>query len=224
MNTDPRENRAKFRLPLPVTIGCGVILGILTLCACISGSTYYNINKEGVTLETQMTADYKNCQAALTKYYTETQNTLNIAGANSKAIKDIVLAMETGHYGNKSQIQQQNNQLYIDIRTAYPNLGSVSEIYSRAVNVMTGTFDDYTNIGGKLRDEVARYDRWRKANIFTKPFISVMGFPSDSLETDNGGRDQHFSQDAYHDMLRVIMDANSIKSYQNGELQALPTP
>jgi hypothetical protein len=219
-NPNPRP---VWRRPIPLALLTIVVLVVVLGLAYVMEMSA--ITREGTRRETQLRAEYLICQARLSQYYTNGENSLQIASQNAQQIKSIMTDVASGKYGDAQKLADPHNQVYLAIVQSYPNVGSVSDAYKAAQSVLVGSYNDYTEENQKLWTMLSDYDNWRTGGWIQSPLIARAGFPSNRLVAVDGGQVFYGAQ-AEAQMWKIVANPSVAQSYRSGNLQpiAFPTP
>jgi len=192
---------------------CGV-LAVAILLLVAHQAIMASISSDEIDMNTQFAA----CQRALGKYYQDSEAALGIAKENSKDLITIINAVATrqpamvGGTGNVPGLNSINNQVYVQLANAYPNVGNVSYFYKQAEAIMIGYYDNYSATGQDMSIMIGRFNKDRKG------FWGFLygGFPDDTLTAQVGTEQPVYGKAAFALMSEVITNQAVTTSYDKG--------
>lgn len=204
-------------------IGKYVLFGSLALLALVLllfVHAWIQIGADGNQKETNLSNEGRKAQQALSQYYVDGANAIHLANSNTEALDKIMRDVVVGRYGGPSQLAQPNNGVYVALQQAYPNLGTVTQLYQEAENVLIGKFDNWGEENTLLWQARGDFLVWLNDPV-GGVFARAEGYPNSLLEF--AGKS---GQAALDEMGTVVLDPQTRSSYQNGTLepQAFPTP
>jgi hypothetical protein len=212
-----RQYQRGASLFMPWQIGVALLLLIAGVTGLINWNAHVTANQK----ENALNREYKTCWVMLGQYYTDAENALGIAQSNTNALDKIVKDVALGNNARYTNLplNNPNNQVYLDIQRAYPDLHSVSDVYKEAGAVMFGDFQNYSAETQKLQSMIEDFENYRTG--FDAVFLS--GYPDYLLAADNGSEIVH-GQQAEDQMSKIITNARVAASYQSGHTQSIPFP
>jgi hypothetical protein len=192
-----------------------VIVGIFS--AVVRFSTELTANSD----ETALNREYATCWLKLGNYYTDAENALHLASANTKALTTIISAVALGNNAKYTALPINNpsNQIYVDIQRAYPDLHTAADAYNLAGAVMLGDFQNYSAETQVLLAKIENFDNLRYGA--TGMFIS--DYPNHILRADTG-HGIAYGLDAETQMSTIITNAKVAQSYSAGHTQSIQFP
>lgn len=201
----------------------GVVAGvvIIALFAVIGlFSTFNTVQKEGVNWETQLNAQYLANQNELSSYVSGFYEQLGVADRKSEKLNEILVEAVKGRYEGHTSAQPGQGQLFSAITEAYPDLTANLNVYDKIVDYITGGREAYKSKQDKLLDMLGRYDNWRQSGLVHSRVVSMVGYPSNSLEARIGNNVTH-GEDARNQMYRIVLTDAAVDAYETGTMDPL---
>ena len=200
-------------------IGFGV-LGIGVLFLLFGMAQASSIDKEGVRLETQMTAQYLDNQNELAAFTNGFYELIGVADLKVEALDRVLENAVRGRYDDGTSIAADplggnNPQLISAMVEAYPDLGGLDS-YDEIIDYVAAGREAFKNEQSKLLDQIRAYDTWSESGIFKPMMIDFLGFPSDTLRAQIG--EEFVTGDEALEQMRIIVTTGSVsQAFETGE-------
>lgn len=197
-----------------------LVLGFLGL----SVLSYANgLRNEGIQRETQLRAQYLSNQNYLSAFISGFYEQISVATAAGDALDEILLDAVKGRYDEGGF--EVGSSIFTAIVEAYPEAGvaELMENWGKVQDYIVAQRAGYRNIQDKLLDMLREYDLWRQTGIFRHMFVSMLGFPSDTLVAQVGDT-KLTGQDALDKMYQIVLTSEAVDAYEDGEMDPLEVP
>lgn len=202
-------------------LGTVITLAIVVMLAFVAFVLYGNFNsiqKEMVSKENSLNAQYQDNQNELSTYIVTIKESMGVANKNTEALDEVLSNAIKGRY--ESDNASTDGQLFSAMVEAYPELGNVSTSYEQIQNSIVGGREAYKNKQTKLLDMLRDYDTWRNSGLVRSQMVKFIGAPSENLVA-RIGTDQWTGKDALNKMYQIVLVEDAKESYSTGELQPL---
>lgn len=201
----------------------GVILALVLGIGLYAVSVYTSVRNDGRHEELQLTAKYKATMASYGQDRLAFTDSLGIAREKRDAMDKILVDAISGRYNKPGAAQVDNGKLFSAVREAYPDLSGLN-IYDKIVDFIGKMRNKFAQDQAEIAKMVAHYNEWRTTGSFLHPwFVTMVGFPSDSLEVNVGGK-IYRGQSALDMMSRPIVGNDTNQIFDTGVDQPNFTP
>lgn len=201
-----------------IALGIGLAL-LFVLASCIG--TYVSTRNDGINQELALTRQYKDMMAGYGTFRTTAMDQLNIAREKRDAIDSILKDVMEGRAYVKKDGSVDSSALVLAITEKYPDLTGLN-IYDQVLTTVQAGRTRFAKDQRKLSDQVRSYNDWRSTGGLLHPVIvSLVGFPSTSLEVRIGNNPPLTGQAALDKMSEVIITKDTQDIFNNGQDQGL---
>lgn len=208
------------KLALAVIGGFVAVVMLVVVSVFVS---FNNTQKQGVDLETQLTAQYLDNQNELSSYISGFYETIGVADRKSEKLETILVEAVKGRYDGKTSAQPGNGQLFSAIVEAYPDLAAL-DTYDKVVDYISAGREAYKQKQTKLLDMLRNYDKWRNSGLVKKQMVAMVGFPSENLKAQIGTEIKR-GRDAEDQMYLIVTTSDTKTAYETGTMDPLtPEP
>lgn len=186
-------------------------------------STLNSYQKDGVSQETALSAQYLDNQNELSSYIATFYETIGVANLKSDKMDKILTDAVKGRYDGKTSAQPGQGQLFSAIVEAYPDIQNAMGIYDKIVDFIRAGREAFKQKQTKLLSMLQTYDNWRQSGLIRPAVLRVMGFPSDALEARIGSNVKRGAA-ARDQMYLIVLTGDALKAYETGRQDPLPIP
>jgi hypothetical protein len=186
-----------------------------------AAGVYTDVRNVGTKKELQLTGFSKKMMANYDQGRSRILDELGVAGEKRDAIDKILKdAIEARRFAGSGGAVDRNAFISA-VKEAYPDT-SGTNIYDKIADDVIVMRKQFAADQAQLADEVQSYNTWRKTGgLFHPLFVSIIGYPSDSLEFTVNGH-AYKGPDALDKMSRVIITNESGQIFDSGQDQRLP--
>lgn len=217
------DNTSSFPVPKKWLIAGGIVLAVILIFVVWPLASMSSTKSTGVDKETALSALYRDNQNYLSSYIAGFYEQTGVAQAKADKLNAILLDAVKGRYDGHTSAQPGNGQLFGAIQEAYPDLTALN-IYDKIVNYIQAGRAGFRDRQSALLDKLRDYDKWRKSGLFHPMWVSLAGFPSDSLEARVNGQPTLTGAAAEDKMKQLVLVGQASQSYQTGTDQILTVP
>jgi len=194
----------------------GVVLGVLILGLIINWAWGNSVTNAGNKKEATLSSAYPDAQNTLSDCEVKTTQAANVVGAQSAAVKGILVDAVKGRYDQPSSPQVDSGKLFSAIAEAYPDLTQVSQAYRDMLTVVTGCRTDFRGAQSKLLDQLRDFEAWRNGSWGARHYGK--NFPNNNLVARVGNDVPLRGQSAEDKMYQIVLTSSAVKEYQTGQL------
>ena len=211
-----------MKLSTAAISGLIVATCVLVVALVIGFSLYGYVNAlrtEGITQETQLTAQYLSNQNNLSSYVSGFYEQMGIVQYKSEKLDQILTDYAKGRsFGGNGQPEGQ--ALINAVHEAVPDLKGL-DIADRMIDYVQTGRESYKTIQDKFLDMLRAYDRWR-ADGFVQSYIvkNFLGIPSDRLEARIGTAVTRGTA-ARDQMFQIVLAPQAAQAYTTGQMAPL---
>lgn len=203
-------------------IGVGAFFAVIVI-AVVSLFGYYNsVRNEGIEKENALEAQYQVNQNELSTYVVSIQESLGVADKGSSKLQTVLAEAVKGRYDGKMQ-PGTGGAMFSAISEAYPDLTATTQAYAKVQDQVTSGRTAYKNQQNKLLDQIRAYENWSQQGAIKHIFVSMIGFPSPTLEARVGDT-TYTGAEALRKMKQIVLTDDAITSYETGKTGPIIAP
>lgn len=177
--------------------------------------SYVNsVRNEGIRIESELNATYKDSMAELSSYTQKVQESLGVAELGTGRVQEILVEAVKGRYDGKMEPGTEGS-MFSAIQEAYPDLTATSETYSKIQTLVEVGRDSFKNRQMIMSSRIANYETWKKTGLLRSTVVNMLGFPSDDLKVTIGDA-TYKGEDALDKMNEVIMSTEALGDFESG--------
>jgi hypothetical protein len=211
------ESLAKPKVITAIAAAAISVLGL----AIILGA--YVSTRNGVAdRETNLNAQYTDCQNTLSSYTASIKEALGVANASSAALNTVLTDVVKGRYETGSTANPSGGSAFSAIIESYPDLSGVTINFQ---NVQTAIFagrDAFKNCNTMLVDKIRDFDLYQRRGLITPLMVNIVGAPTNGLEARKG-ETILTGQAALAQMKDLPMTSEATKTYDTGIDEGIDT-
>jgi hypothetical protein len=213
---------------MALTAGKKVLIGVgatLTAIVIAIGSLYgyYNsVRNEGISLENGLEAQYRTNQNELSTYSLSVLESLGVADKATTKQKEIIVEAIKGRYDGNME-PGTGGAYFSSITEAYPEQTGTTEAYGKVQDQIVAGRNAYKNQQNKLLDQIRAYENWAQQGGVRHIFVSMIGFPSPTLEATVGDN-TYTGAEALKYMKRLVLTEDTATAYETGKTAPLIVP
>lgn len=203
-------------------ISIGVVLVLIVIGAVSLFAGINSNQRQGVQLETALSAQYLDNQNELSSYVSTVDETLGVADRASAKADAIIADAVKGRYVNGSNAKPVGGSVFSAISEAYPNIKFTTALYAKVQDAIIAGRQGYKDKQSKLLDMLRNYDSWRNSGLFHSMLVKWAGIPSSNLRAQIGN-DIVTGPSAEDRMYRIVLASQALNSYETGKMQPINT-
>lgn len=193
----------------------GVIAAIAIIIVVSIIGMYTSVRNEGRHEELALTATYKAVMVSYGQDRLSFTDQIGIAREKRDAMDKILVDAVAGRYNKDGSPQVDSGKFFSAITEAYPDISGVN-IYDKILEFVTKMRNKFATDQTQIQEAIQKYDEWRTTGSLLHPwFVSMCGFPSDSLEVIVNGKTVR-GQEALDMMKRPIVGNDTNRIFDNG--------
>jgi len=200
-------------------IGCG---GLIVLLLIVAGGFYgwFNgLQKDAVTQENALNAQYLDNQNYLSSYISGFYEMVGVANVKSDKMDQILTDAVKGRYGKNGFSAQ--GAFFSAVKEAYPDLAGLN-VFDKITDYVAAKREGYKSMQSKLLDMLRSYDTWRQSGIIRSLLLkNVLQIPSTTRLIARIGTQQWKGQAALDKMYEIVLVSEAKKAYETGEMKPL---
>jgi hypothetical protein len=204
-----------------------ILLTVIVSCLAVGAMVYGYANglrNEGLEQEFALNAQYLDNQNYLSAYISGFYEQVDVVGAQTNALEDILLEAVKGRYDQDGF--GTGSPMFVAIAEAYPEAGvaELMENWGKIQDYIASQREGYRNQQSKLLDMLRAYDTWRTKGFIQQLIVNnLLGFPTDNLVARIGDQ-QYVGPVAREKMFQIILNPSAIEAYEDGVMEPLTVP
>lgn len=199
----------------------GIVIGVVGLIVAIAAfSSVNSVQKDMVSKENALSAQYTVNQNALSTLISTVKETLGVADRNTQALDTVLADALKGRYDGDTSAQPGGGQMFSAIVEAYPDLAGVTDAYAKVQDAIIGGRRAYANKQDKLTDMLNNYITWKNSGFIHSKIASMVGAPSENLVAAIGD-DEVTGKAAIKRIRKIVITSEGKKAYESGEMDPM---
>ncbi|MFN8553090.1 MAG: hypothetical protein U0103_16580 [Candidatus Obscuribacterales bacterium] len=176
---------------------------------------YTDTRNQGRGFELALTADYKENMTDYDQGRSSVLDQLHIAADKRDGLEQLLRAGVESRKFEGVGGGVNRNAFISAVREAYPDLKQLG-IYDKIADSVVLMRKKFASSQVRLAGEIQKYNTWRTTGSLFHPFfVSLVGFPSKSLEIKIGGT-TYYGAEALAKMSTVVMSSASQEIFSTG--------
>lgn len=214
-----RKQYGGVKAALVVMVAAVAVVGVvaLALYGYVNG-----VRNEGLSMETQLSAQYLANQNELSTYVSSFYEQVGVANLKSEKMDQIITDAVKGRYEGEGGGYGQGSPFFSAIVEAYPDVKGL-DIYDKIVTFIQAGREAYKAKQDKLLDQLRGYDLWREQGLLRSQVVQFLGFPSKNLKAQIGTKVAR-GDDALAQMYLIVTTSDTKKAYETGTMEPLKVP